>query len=115
MAKVKWAYPIEELHGKLAKDFGAAQRKAKNNAGEREPFTVRYGKRTTAPTALELQTRATFGAINQLMAQHRASIQQRQADQTGFRAQTEYKTFNAYLYNVCKAEYEASQEEGAGA
>ena len=112
MAKVKWAYPIEELHGKLAKGFGAAQRKAKNNNGEREPFTVRYGEITKAPTALQLQTRADFGAINKLMAQHRASIQQRQTDQQGFRAQTEYKTFNAYLYNVCKQEYEAAQSEG---
>ena len=112
MAKVTWKYPIEELHGALKKGvMGAAQRKAKNNKGERDAFTVMYGKRTTAPTALELQNRANFGAINKLMAQHRASIQQRQTDQAGFRAQTEYKTFNAYLYNVCKQEYEASLTE----
>ena len=111
MAKLKFAYPIEEVHGKLANGFGAAQRLAKNNDGKREPFSVRYGKRTTASTALELQNRANFGAINKLMAQHRASIQQRQTDQAGFRAQTEYKTFNAYLYNTCKAEYEASLED----
>ena len=111
MAKLKFAYPIEEVHGKLAKGFGAAQRRAKNNAGEREPFTVRYGEITKAPTALQMQQRADFGAINKLMAQHRASIQQRQTDQAGFRAQTEYKTFNAYLYNTCKGEYEASLTE----
>ena len=112
MAKLKFAYPIEEVHGKLAKGFGAAQRKAKNNAGEREPFTVRYGEITKAPTALQLQTRADFGTINKMMAQHRASIQQRQTDKQGFRSQTTYKTFNAYLYNPCKAEYEALQAEG---
>ena len=112
MAKVTWKYPIEELHGVLKKGvMGAAQRKAKNNKGERDAFTVMYGKRTTPVTALEVQNRAAFAAISALCAQHRNNINKRQTDQAGFKAQTEYKTFNAYLWNVCKAEYEASSEQ----
>ena len=112
MAKLKFAYPIEEVHGKLANGFGAAQRLAKNNDGKREPFSVHYGKRTTPVTALEVQNRPAFAAISALCSQHRNNINKRQTDQAGFKAQTEYKTFNAYLWNVCKQEYEAAQAEG---
>ena len=112
MAKVTWKYPIEELHGALKKGvMGAAQRKAKNNKGERDAFTVMYGKRTTQPTALELENRAAFAAISALCAQHRSNNVKRQQDQTNFKAQSTYNTFNAYLWNVCKAEYEESLED----
>ncbi len=111
MAKLKFAYPIEEVHGKLANGFGAAQRLAKNNEGKREPYSVRYGVITKAPSALQVETRANFAAIAALCAQHRNNITSRQQDQAGFKAQTTYKTFNAYLWNVCKAEYEESLED----
>ena len=108
MAKVKWAYPIEELHGKLHGEFGAAQRKSKNALGERLPYTVKYGVRTTPYSSNELNNQATFAAVRALVETHKANPTQRQADQAAFKAQTAIKTFNAYLWAICRQEYESA-------
>ena len=110
MAKVTWKYPIEELHGALKKGvMGAAQRKSKNNKGERDAFTVMYGVRTTPVTEREQANREKFAAVRALVEVHKNDPQKRQADQAGFKAQTAIKTMNAYLWSVCKAEYESAE------
>ncbi len=115
MGKVLWKYPIEEIHGKLRTDFGAAQRKSKNGNGERDPFTVIYGKRdmTNHPlSSYEVEARARFAAIRALVEEHRCNITKRVADYAGFKAQSTYKTMNKYLWAICTAEYNASLEAG---
>ncbi|MBQ0136986.1 MAG: hypothetical protein KBS40_03165 [Bacteroidales bacterium] len=109
MARVKWAYPIEELHGKLAKGFGAAQRASKNAKGKNDPFTVHYGVRTKPVTENEQANRDKFAAVRALVETHKNDPTKRQQDQAGFKAQTAIKTMNAYLWAVCKAEYEAAE------
>lgn len=124
MKKVVYLAPIDYITGKLPNvenslgmptNMGKIQgryRVKANNAGVHMQTLASIGTIRVAPSALQLQQRADLTAISKLMAVHRASIQKRQTDQAGFKAQTEFKTFNAYLYNVCKLEYEAAQEEG---
>lgn len=84
------------------------KRAQKNAKGVAIQTIAAIGKRTSAVTALETQNRADFSAIAKLVSEHKSNITQRVQDQNGFKAQTEYKTFKSYLWNVCKAEYEAS-------
>ena len=114
MGKVLWKYPIEEIHGKLRTDFGAAQRKSKNGNGERDPFTVIYGKRdlTNHPlSTAEIAARTRFAAVRALVDLHKSDQQKRMADVTAFRAQTTYKTLNKYLWAICAQEYDEAAEE----
>lgn len=123
MKKVVYLAPIDYITGKLPSvenslgmptNMGKIQgryRVAANNKGVHMQTLASIGTIRVAPSALQMQQRADLSAISKIMAHHRASIQQRVQDQAGFKAQTEYKTFNAYLYNVCKLEYEAAQTD----
>lgn len=124
MKGVVYLAPIDYVTGKFPKVLNSLgmptnmdklcgrKRTQKNNAGVALQTIAGIGKRSTPVTALEIQNRAAFSAISKLCMQHRNNINKRQTDQAGFKAQTEFKTFNAYLWNVCKLEYEAAQAEG---
>lgn len=126
MKGVVYLAPIDYVTGKFPKVLNSMgmptnmdkicgrKRTQKNNAGVALQTIAGIGKRSTPVTAQEVQNRGAFAAIAALCAQHRNNITSRQQDQAGFKAQTEYKTFNAYLWNVCKAEYEASLEDDEG-
>ncbi|MCQ2311515.1 MAG: hypothetical protein MJZ64_07200 [Paludibacteraceae bacterium] len=114
MARMKFAYPIEELHGKIKGNFGAAQRQSKNNAGEGRAYSVNYGKRdlTNHPITSDEQARWNrFAAVQALVAARKLNNVKRVQDQQAFANQTEYKTLNAYLWHVCGQEYDASLED----
>jgi len=110
MAKLKYAYPIEEVHGKLKGKFGAAIRKQANAKGNREAFSVNYGTRTSDPSADETAARTRFGAIAALVGARRKNVAQRSSDQTAFKAQSTYPTLTKYLWHICTQTYEASLE-----
>jgi len=111
MAKLKYAYPIEEVHGKLKGKFGAAIRTLANAKGKREAFSVNYGTRTSAPSQAETAARTRFGAIAKLVATRRNTASQRATDQANFEAQSTYPTLTKYLWSVATASYLASQQD----
>ncbi|MCQ2340853.1 MAG: hypothetical protein MJZ48_00100 [Paludibacteraceae bacterium] len=114
MAKLVFAYPIEEVHGKLKGKFGANCRSAKNAKGERKPFSVQYGTRdlTNKPlSTAEITARSRFKTIQAMVATRRKDVSQRSADQAAFKAQSTYPTLTKYLWAVCIQAYDAAQED----
>lgn len=115
MARLKWVYPIEEIHGALKKGvMGAAMRSTANNKGERFNFSVFYGKRdlTNKPlSADETAAREKFAAVRAAVIARKNNPGKRVTDQNAFKAQSTYKTMNAYLWSVCGAEYDAAHTE----
>jgi len=110
MAKLKFYYPIEEVHGALKKKvFGAAKRTTPNAEGEQANFSVIYGKRTAEVTEAERARWTKFGAIAAMVGARRKNVTKRVQDQVAFKAQSTYKTLTSYLWSICKAEYLASQ------
>ena len=112
MARLKFYYPIEELHGKIKGKFGAAQRVAKNANGEGRPYSVNYGTRTTPVTEDEQAARTRFAAVSAMVKTRKLDGTKRAQDQANFKAQSAYKTMTQYLWHVCGLEYDASLEAG---
>ena len=113
MAKLVFAYPIEEVHGKLKGKFGANCRKAKNAKGERKPFSVQYGARdlTNKPYSTgETSAQNRFAGIAALVAARRKNTQKRVQDQADFKAQSVYPTLTKYLWAICAEEYDTSEQ-----
>jgi len=114
MAKLEWKAPIEAVHGKLFKGFGAAKRTTPNAKGEVFNYSVFYGKRnlTLHPLSTdEVTHRTDFAAIMALYSARRADVTKRAQDAAGFKAQSTYTTLRSYIWSVCAAQYAASQEE----
>ena len=113
MAKLEYAYPITAVHGVLDRKsrFGAAKRTARNQNGESKPFSVRYGQRISALSEDELAARARFGAVATAVKLRKLDPNKTRTDAAAFKAQSTYKTMQAYLWHVCGAEYDAALEE----
>ncbi len=96
MAKVDYAYPVESIHGKVAKHHkvGFAQRKA-----SKLNYTQSYGVRTTPVTKKETDHRTKFGIVSIATAARLADPTKMQADQLAYKAQTKYKTLRQYVFN----------------
>jgi len=99
--------PIDEFHGKLRGNFGAAQRANANNAGERKPYSTYYGKRKTEPSDEEKAAWTKFGNIGKLVQIRLKDESKIAADQAAFKAQSTYKTMFAYLWHTIEATYSA--------
>ena len=104
MAKLVFAYPIEEVHGKIKNGFGAAQRRAKNNEGERKPYSVCFGIRSTKPSTAEQARWASFGTIAAAVATRMKNPQKMTADMAAAKAAG--MTHRAYVWQEVKAEAE---------
>ena len=67
-------------------------------------------KRSTDPSAKELQARSRFTEVSQAVRQRSKDLMQINADQAAFLAQRDLpdgkKTMKAYLWSVCGAEYD---------
>ena len=113
MAKIKWKFPIEEIHGKLKSDFGASQRSSMNGYKERKPFTVFYGSRDTInhPVgAAETAARARFTAVVAMVQARKLNSTKRAQDMAAFaQNQSQYGTYNRYVWAVCGQEYDNAQ------
>ena len=96
MAKVEYAFPVEKIHGKVAKHHkvGFAHRVA-----SKLNYTQAYGKRSTPVTKKETDHRTKFGAVSTATAARLADPTKMQADQLAYKAQTKYKTLRQYVFN----------------
>ena len=96
MAKVEYAFPVEKIHGKVAKHHkvGFAHRVA-----SKLNYTQAYGKRSTPVTKKETDHRTKFGIVSASTAARLADPTKMQADQLAYKAQTKYKTLRQYVFN----------------
>ena len=103
MARIEYAFPVDKIHGKVAKShkIGFAHR-----TSSKLNYTVEYGKRSTPFSTDEIAHQTKFGAVaasTRLRMQDPSKIT---ADQEGFREQSKYKTIYQYVFNL---EWEAYQ------
>ena len=96
MAKVEYAFPVEKIHGKVAKHHkvGFAHR-----AASKLNYTQGYGPRTTPVTQKELDHRKKFGIVSIATTNRLADAEQMPIDHMAFKAQTKYKTLRQYVFN----------------
>ncbi|MBQ0154144.1 MAG: hypothetical protein KBS70_05105, partial [Bacteroidales bacterium] len=110
MAKLEYAYPITAVHGVMDRKsrFGAAKRSMRNQEGESKPYSVRYGVRLSQPSEDELAAQARFGAVATAVKLRKLDPNKTRTDAAAFKAQSTYKTMQAYLWHVCGDEYDAA-------
>ena len=96
MAKVEYAFPVEKIHGKVAKHhkIGFAHRVA-----SKLNYTQSYGQRTTPVTQTEMDHRAKFAAVCIATNDRLIDPEQMPIDQMAFKAQSKYKTLRQYVFN----------------
>ena len=94
MARVTYEYPVKDICGKIGKDaeVGFAHR-------GNTKYTVKYGKRSTAPGEIELAQRAKFKAAVQNTRQRMMDPEQFAADNVALSKQSKYKTLYQYVFN----------------
>ena len=104
MAKVEYAFPVEKIHGKVAKShkIGFAHR-----AASKLNYTQSYGKRKTKYSQAEIDHQTMFGAVARLVNARLADPNQAPLDQMAFKEQSKYKTLRQYVWHLVQAEYEA--------
>ena len=103
MAKIDFQFPVDKVHGKLAKNhkIGFAHRVA-----SKLNYSTAYGVRSTAPTSKEIAHRKKFGEVAVQTTSRLKDPMHIAADQAAFKAQTKYKTLRQYVFNTLMAEYE---------
>ena len=107
MAKVEYAFPVEKIHGKIAKShkIGFAHR-----AASKLNYTQSYGKRTTPLTQAEIDHQTKFAAVAAMVNARLADPNQAPLDQMAFKAQSKYKTLRQYVWHICSDEYDKNNE-----
>ena len=103
MAKVEYAFPVEKIHGKIAKShkIGFAHRKA-----SKLNYTQSYSKRTTKYSQAEIDHQTMFGAVAKAVNARLADPNQAPLDQMAFKEQTKYTTLRQYVWHICSEEYD---------
>ena len=96
MAKVEYAFPVEKIHGKVAKHhkIGFAHRVA-----SKLNYTQAYGKRTTKYSQAEKDHQAKFAAVAAATNARLADPNQMPIDQMAFKAQSKYTTLRQFVWN----------------
>ena len=103
MAHVEYAFPVETIHGKVAKShkIGFAHRKA-----SKLNYTTSYGTRITPYSQDEMAHQEKFRSV---CASTRARMKDPgkvMQDQANFKEQSKYKTFYRYVFNLEWESYE---------
>ena len=103
MAKVEYAFPVETIHGKVAKShkIGFAHRVA-----SKLNYTQSYSKRSTKYSQAEIDHQTMFGAVAKAVNARLADPNQAPLDQMAFKEQSKYKTLRQYVWHLVQAEYD---------
>lgn len=104
MAKIEFAFPVDKIHGKVAKDhkIGFAHRKA-----SKLNYSTSYGKRSTPYSQDEMAHQEKFAAVSTSTRARMKDPGKVMQDQAAFKEQTKYKTFYRYVFNLEWESYEA--------
>ena len=103
MAHVEYAFPVEVIHGKVAKrhKIGFAHRKA-----SKLNYTQSYSKRATKYSQAEIDHQTMFAAVAKAVNARLADPNQAPLDQMAFKEQSKYKTLRQYVWHICSEEYD---------
>ena len=103
MAKIEFAFPVDKIHGKVAKDhkIGFAHRKA-----SKLNYSTSYGKRSTPYSQDEMAHQEKFAAVSTATRARMKDPGKVMQDQAAFKEQTKYKTFYRYVFNQEWESYE---------
>ena len=96
MAKVEFAFPVEKVHGKIAKRhrIGFAHRTA-----SKLNYTTEYGQRSTKFSQDELAHQDKFSAVSVSTRARMKDPSKVMADQAAYKAvQSQYKSFYQYVF-----------------
>ena len=109
MAHVEYAFPVEVIHGKVAKrhKIGFAHRKA-----SKLNYTQSYSKRSTKYSQAEKDHQAKFAAVAAMVNARLADPNQMPLDQLAFKGQSKYKTLRQYVWHICSEEYDKQNAWG---
>ena len=104
MAKVEYAFPVDKIHGKIAKSHkvGFAHRTA-----SKLNYTTSYGKRSTPKSESEIAWNTKFGEISRLTHVRMADPSKMTEDQQAFREQSQYKSLYQFVWHLVREELEA--------
>ena len=104
MAKVEYAFPVDKIHGKIAKSHkvGFAHRTA-----SKLNYTTSYGKRSTPRSESEIAWNTKFGEISRLTHARMADPSKMTEDQQAFREQSQYKSLYQFVWHLVREEMEA--------
>ena len=104
MAKIEFAFPVDKIHGKVAKDhkIGFAHRKA-----SKLNYSTSYGKRSTPYSQDEMAHQEKFAAVSTSTRARMKDPGKVMQDQAAFKEQSKYKTFYRYVFNLEWESYEA--------
>ena len=124
MAKVNWSAGIDSVSGALSKPSKGSQhscekmllgthRVAATMSNDCNRLYLRKKvKRSTPPSAREMQARSRFAAVRQAVWDRAHDLNKISQDQTAFLAQKDtaggIRTMNAYLWKVCGDAYDAN-------
>ena len=98
MAKVEYAFPVDKIHGKVAKShkIGFAHRRA-----SKRNYSVEYGKRSTPATSSEIAHRTKFATCVANTRTRMMDPMQLPIDQAAYAAvKNQYPSFYAYVFNL---------------
>ena len=123
MAKVEWSAGIDSVSGALSKPSKSGQHSctkmllgthrvaATQSSDCNRLYLRKKTKRSTPVTENEIGARARFTAVRAAVYARSKNLSTISADQAAFEAQKNLAdgktTFNAYLWSVCGAEYDA--------
>ena len=104
MAKVEYSFPVEKIHGKVAKShkIGFAHRTA-----SKKNYTTAYGTRSTPFSQDEMAHQEKFAAVSTATRARMKDPGKVMQDQAAFKEQSKYKTFYQYVF---RQEWEAYTE-----
>jgi hypothetical protein len=104
MAKVEYQFPVDKIHGKIAKSHkvGFAHRTA-----SKLNYTTTYGKRSTPRSESEIAWNTKFGEISRLTHVRMADPSKMTEDQQAFREQSQYNSLYQFVWHLVREELEA--------
>ena len=104
MAKVEYTFPVDKIHGKIAKSHkvGFAHRTA-----SKLNYTTSDGKRSTPRSESEIAWNTKFGEISRLTHVRMADPSKMTEDQQAFREQSQYKSLYQFVWHLVREELEA--------
>ena len=102
MAIVTYEDPIHHLSGKISKKYRTTYNYRK--LSERNYTSVR-GERTTHVSEKERTWRTQFAEIAQMTRERLEDPAFMASDQAAYAKQSKFKTFRAFVFNICKEEF----------
>ena len=97
MAKIEYSFPVDKIHGKVAKShkIGFAHRKA-----SKRNYSVEYGKRSTPATSSEIAHRTKFATCVANTRTRMMDPMQLPIDQAAYAlVKNQYPSLYAYVFN----------------